>query len=757
MALAAVACALFLAPVAMASEFTVDSGADEVDLAPGDEACLTAGGNCTLRAAIEEADSLGETARIEFAEEPFDGGSEATIDLGSGLPAITVRTIVNGRFCETTPGINRPCVGIDGPAAGTALAVEGAAKVELRGLAVTGAQTAVDLEGASNFKLQTDWFGIALDGSPGPNGTGVLVGPGSNGGLVGSEGAERRDVFAASNEDGLDVHGASGVKVLGNYFGVEPDGVTPAGNGGDDIEVASVEGAEATGTSIGTRVSAAAASSPQCDGGCNVISAAGADGIDLQGDGEPEGPAGSTTVVGNYVGLDALGTGSVPNADAGVSIGEAGHTAVGGPAAGEANLIAGGAAAIVAGPAASSLAIRGNTIGTDVNGGRPVAPPEEGIVVNSAELSSPANEAQIVGNEIWTEGGAAIAQRGEGGWILGNRIFGSRVGIATAESTAEHGNVIEGNSIVGPVVSGILIENDFNEIVGNEVLGAGGAGISIQGALLPFGASGNLIGGDLPADENVISGGQGDAIEISDLTETENEVARNRGSGNSGLFIDLVPASPSEPKGPNNGIAPPMFATATQAEVSGFGAEPEATIRVFRKQSAAAGEIDSFLGEATADGEGNWKVAYENAVPGGTIVAATQTSLGGGTSELATATVSGSAQAGAGGGAGAAEFGAAAAGGVDRIVVPIRPRTKIVKAPRRRIHGTVARFGFESNEAGSVFLCKLDDMPFDLCGSPRRYAHLRPGRHLFEVRAVDPAGHVDLTPAKKQFVVVGER
>lgn len=752
-ALAIFACALFAAPVAVASEFTVDSTADEIDAAPGDEACLTAGGDCTLRAAIEAADILEESGTIQFALEPFEGTAGATIALGSGLPAVTVPLTINGRTCDTAAGVKGPCVGIEGVSGDPALVFESVEEVGVWGLAITGAQTAIVLEGSPRAKIQTSWFGVKLDGSADGNETGMLVGPGSNRGLIGSEGPEEKDVFAASVGDGLEIHGASNTRVFGNYFGVAPDGVTPRPNGGDDVEVASIEGFEAVGTAIGTRVSATASASPQCDGGCNVISAAGANGIDLQGDGEPEEtPAVATAIAGNYIGLDPGGIAAVANAEAGVRVGQAVHTSVGGPSAGEINRINGGSAAILAGPAASDLAVRGNLIGVDATGTSTLAPPNDGIVVDSAELPSPAVEAEIVGNEIRMGGGVAISQQGQGAWISGNQISGATTGIRTFESTA-YGNIIEGNLIEEPVASGVLLENDLNEVVGNTILGAGGAGIRIEGAALEFGVSGNRIGGETGKDENLLAGSGGDAIELSSLEKTRNEVARNRGFANGGLFIDLVAVDPNTEDGPNEGIEPPTFSAATETGAAG-NAEAEATVRVFRKQGAAAGELESFLGEAVADGDGNWEVAYGSPIPAGTVVAATQTEFGG-TSELSTAMVPGGGDAGggggasAGGGAGVSEDAGSISGGRR-----VRPQTRIDKAPEARSPHRAVRFVFRSNERGSVFLCRLDYKPFDLCRSPKRYKHLAPGRHLFQVRAVDRFGHIDPTPAKKKFTVL---
>lgn len=747
-ALVMLACALIVAPGAVAAEFTVNSSLDEADSVPGDEACLTAGGRCTLRAAIEAGESLEEFFRIDFDEEAFKGQAVATIELGSSLPVITRPAFINGRTCETEAEVSGPCVGIDGPSGGPALTLSNAEEVEISGLAMTGAQTAIGLEGSPRTRVQGSWIGIALDGTLAGNETGVLVGPGSNRSLIGGEGLEQGNVFAANANDGLDIHGGNNVRVFGNYFGVEPDGVTAAANGGDDIEVVSTGGSEVTGTAIGTRVSSVAAASPLCDGGCNVISGAALNGIDLEGDGGSEAEAASTSVAGNYIGLSVDGTAVVPNAGAGVRVGEASHTLVGGPSGGEANRINGGSAGIVAGPAAAGLSVRGNLVGIDETGTETLSPPDEGIVVDSGELPSPALEAEIAGNEIAMEGGVAIFQRGEGAWIVDNEIFGSQIGVRTSESTAEHGNVIEGNLIEGPAANGILVENDFNEIVGNEVLGAGAAGIWIQGSLFKFGVSGNLVGGDAPGDENFIDDSGGAAIEISNPEATSNEVARNQGTGNGGPFIDLVTVSPKTEVGPNRGIEPPTFSTATQTEAGG-GAVEGATVRVFRKQLAAAGELGSFLGEAVADSSGGWELSFDAAVPAGTIIAATQTKEGA-TSELAVATTPGS-EGQVGVGADGA-FGSGTPGSLESAIARVRPRTKIVGG---RVRHRVARFVFKSDRAGSDFLCKLDDKPFDLCGSPKKYAGLAPGKHVFWVRAVDPAGRVDLSPAKKKFVVPG--
>jgi len=63
---------LLPATTAGAAGFTVASGGDGVDVAPGNGACADAGGACTLRAAIMEANATPDADRIRF--EDWKGG-----------------------------------------------------------------------------------------------------------------------------------------------------------------------------------------------------------------------------------------------------------------------------------------------------------------------------------------------------------------------------------------------------------------------------------------------------------------------------------------------------------------------------------------------------------------------------------------------------------------------------------------------------------------------------------------------------------
>lgn len=754
--LASVACALLAPVVAAAETYEVNSVTNEADAVLADEKCETAAAKCTLRAAIEEANSVGGFDAVGFDEELFDGEMSGTITPTVSLPKIVDAISIEGE-CVIGNGDLRPCVGLDGPGSSEpALIVENAEEVEIHGLAITDAKTGIEVLGSRRFKAFPNWFGVKLDGSAGANLTGILLGPGSDLAKIGNGGFI--NVFAHNTGVALDILGASGTKVLGNYFGVAPDGVTPATNG-KDIEVTADSGGglAASDTMLGAQLTPQEAATPACDGVCNVISGSGSSGIDLEGDPlEGEAPAAATTIAGNYIGLDASGAAAIPNVGDGVHVGPAARTVIGGPRVSEANRFAGGGTAVSGGPGAANLVVRGNSIGVAADGGS-LGAPDAGIVVNSEGLPSPAAEAVIADNQVRMDGGVAISQRGLGGWLVGNEISGADIGIRAFGEAEEHGNLIQDNAIEGSAINGILIESGLNEVFGNEVLGSAGAGIRISGASLSpeFGVSGNLVGGNVEADENLIAASGGAAIEISNPEKATNEVARNWGFANRGLFIDLdlVAASPAEKKGTNEGIEPPVFAVATQSEAAGSGARPEARIRVFRKASAEAGEIESFLGEAVADKKGRWSVAYETLIPGGSIVTATQTSPVGGTSEL-TAVVPVKPSGGRSGGESKA---CALASGCDPTSpAPPVPQTKIFKGPKgKKFVGATAAFKFKASVGGSTFQCRLDGKPFRRCHSPQVYTGLKPGKHVFKVRAVNAAGTADPTAAKLKFTVLG--
>src|SRR6266542_2737141 len=81
------------------------------------------------------------------------------------------------------------------------------------------------------------------------------------------------------------------------------------------------------------------------------------------------------------------------------------------------------------------------------------------------------------------------------------------------------------------------------------------------------------------------------------------------------------------------------------------------------------------------------------------------------------------------------------------------PQTKLLKHPPKETTSRTATFKFKSSEPGSTFKCKLDRKPVKPCTSPKRYRRLKPGKHVFKVRATDSAGNADRTAAKWSWTI----
>jgi hypothetical protein len=81
------------------------------------------------------------------------------------------------------------------------------------------------------------------------------------------------------------------------------------------------------------------------------------------------------------------------------------------------------------------------------------------------------------------------------------------------------------------------------------------------------------------------------------------------------------------------------------------------------------------------------------------------------------------------------------------------PQTTIDSGPASPTSDTNASFTFSASEAGSTFECSLDGAAFNGCASPQQYSSLAGGSHEFRVRAIDPAGNPDPTPASHTWTV----
>jgi hypothetical protein len=764
---AAVAMLLGTASSALAvSNLTVDDPGDSPDIANDGVCDATGAENCTLRAAIQEADdgNGAETDTIGFAV----GLQDATIALGSALPTIDEPTAING--CAVIDANHAgPCVGVrPNLLTDNAFAVSGSG-VTVSGLAISHAAIGIDgLDGSSGLTVRNDWFGISLPASPytaDANTVGMIMrdGGGTVGGTGGATGATPadRNVFANGTQ-GLQILGGDNNQVLGNYFGTRPDGTTAAAQN-EGIEVVSeLAGPDtASGNQIGAAVSVGAAGTTACDGACNLISgASGGDGygVDLAGNGGGERPSSGSVVAGNFVGLDVSGTAALGNQNGGVALNTAINAVLGGPDPASRNFITGPAYALFAEPptSGSSALIQNNYLGLNSAGsaivspsnfalaalrgssGNPVLFKDNRLAENSTDAIRVGSHATFTGNIFGIGSGGQNLIGGSSAIDVSNSAPGITIG-GTGPGDANTignaiGDAISLNASTGAIIQGNLIGTDSN----GADRGNGGAGIELlngPGTEIP---TGNLIGGDSAAAENVISNNAGDAIRDSTapaLPGTGNVIARNRGSNNGStandLFIDLGANGPGNTTS-NGGIPAPAIGSATTVAVSGT-AQAGAVVRIFKTATTAGsvpGEITGFLGQATADGSGNWSLPNAAALglASGERVSANQTGAAG-SSELS--------------------------GAVTAVLADVTaPETAIGSHPKKKTFKRRGTFTFSSTEPGSTFLCSFDGKPYAACSASFTTPKLTKGRHRFDVLSTDAVGNRDQSPASFLWKVI---
>jgi len=83
----------------------------------------------------------------------------------------------------------------------------------------------------------------------------------------------------------------------------------------------------------------------------------------------------------------------------------------------------------------------------------------------------------------------------------------------------------------------------------------------------------------------------------------------------------------------------------------------------------------------------------------------------------------------------------------------VPPDTTITRGPKPKTKKKVATFEFTASDAGSTFECSLDGKTqFKTCASPF-IVQAGKGTHTFEVRATDPGGTVETSPASQTWKV----
>ncbi|MCA9189323.1 MAG: cadherin domain-containing protein, partial [Planctomycetales bacterium] len=286
--------------------------------------------------------------------------------------------------------------------------------------------------------------------------------------------------------------------------------------------------------------------------------------------------------MGNYIGMDAAGTGTVANND-GITVGSTSGTMIGNGTAAGRNVISGNANHGIYLSDGDNTTIQGNYIGTDASGTADAdgttaqEGTRSGVVVSGGSTNvlvggTAAGQGNLIsgnnwyGIEFWdattTNGyvyGNLIGTDVTGLLDLGNSIggvtsWGAGSGIVIGGSTSAHRNVISGNDWVGVSIGSgaapatvqgnyIGLGIDGSTVVGNQ------AGIQVFGASANSLIGTNADGSNDAGERNVISGNTWAGIVINDAGTSGTQVYGNyigtdstglldRGNNGVGFYID---------------------------------------------------------------------------------------------------------------------------------------------------------------------------------------------------------------------------
>ena len=383
----------FTAAVTLAAgTFVVNSTGDAGDANAGNGVCETStSGQCTLRAAIEEANALVGTDTINFNIPTSDPGYSAsplsyTIQAGSAgglnLPASTGRVVIDGTMQPDFAGT--PVIVIDSTLGGSSdqngITLQ-AGDSTIRGVVIVNSgDDAIEVEISGGNTIVGNYIGVGVDGTTAAaNKYGLSIK--SDGNTIGGTLPADRNVIAGNANYGLAIYNEStNNAVRGNYIGVSADGSSPAGNGTTGIEI--YDGAN--NNTIGGATPAHG----------NVISGNGTGEAGILIDG---GTSSGNIIQYNRIGTNADGDAAIPNNLHGIIIDNAPGTQI------LDNLISGNDVhgIYVNNIGATGTQILRNTIGTNLAATAPLPNGFDGVRIegwaNGAIIGSPGNGNVIAG------------------------------------------------------------------------------------------------------------------------------------------------------------------------------------------------------------------------------------------------------------------------------------------------------------------------------------------------------------------------
>ncbi len=314
--------------------FVVNSALDSSDSNIGDGVCQTANGDCTLRAAIEEANVTAGSQTINFDIRNTDGSCPDLVTISANTLTLDDTnyegTTIDGYTqCGASPNtgdvVGNAQIKIEIRGNGTnnqyGLALQSPFHL-IKGLAIYNFDPQLHFSGsASHNRIQGNFLGTNAANTFvqwGNYTEGVRLRWGASYNLIGcgeyqnnvyqpcqtqAEFNAARNIVGGANGDGITIQGdVMHTRFIGNYVGLAQDGTTALRNSSDGIDFGNGPQENWVGGLL--------------PGERNVISGNRGDGVELSHSTETK----DNNVVGNYIGVDATGSQILANEGNGVTL-----------------------------------------------------------------------------------------------------------------------------------------------------------------------------------------------------------------------------------------------------------------------------------------------------------------------------------------------------------------------------------------------------------------------------------------------------
>jgi hypothetical protein len=501
---------------------------------------LTDTGRGSLRWAIRQANSAApRMSTINFTV-------SGVITLGSPLPVISARVVINGLSYPGRRRAGAPPIGIDFAGRPGLTFGRGSAGSQLLGVAVDNAGGNGVTLAARNITLNADYVGVGLRGrAEGNRGAGVYVAASSSGDRIGLNRSgvpgTLGNVISANAGSGIVLSGSDGDTVAANRIGTNPGGTAPLGNGGDGILITRRADHNEIGGTAYTDPKTGQANNPTGSKGTvtpvfvvpplgNLISGNRGDGVGIS--------AGSSGNVlnGNFIGTSASGNSALGNRADGVWIDHAsGNSLIGCKFVNNPfvyyNVVSGNGGNGLRVTSSDNVAVQGNFFGIGANNATAVGNRRNGVLVDGSSGNTQVGGVIPLGNVSAGNGANGVEVAGTAHGFVTFNTFGGLAAFGGAVPNANDGvlitstggdnlvrtNVMSGNRRNGIELagraSGVTVDPDIAglDTSGKSPLPNGGDGLLLDGT-----AHGNVIGGSLRSviPQNTFSGNKGYGIAI---------------------------------------------------------------------------------------------------------------------------------------------------------------------------------------------------------------------------------------------------